>query len=57
MISERDGIVGACGVERKYKRQDSRAKLRESTRKTFIERFGGYVSASGGRQGGDKSRR
>ena len=31
--------------------------MRESTRKTFIEAFGGYVSASGGRQGGDKSRR
>jgi hypothetical protein len=30
--------------------------VRESTRKTFIEAFGGYVSASGGRQGGDKSR-
>jgi hypothetical protein len=30
---------------------------RESTRKTFIEVFGGCVSASGGREGGDKSRR
>ncbi|HVD35415.1 MAG TPA: hypothetical protein VNB93_06760 [Rubrobacter sp.] len=51
-----DGIVGACGAERKHKRQDSRGEVRESTRKTFIEAFGGYVSASGGRQGGDKSR-
>jgi hypothetical protein len=30
---------------------------RESTRETFIELFGGCVSASGGREGGDKSRR
>jgi len=45
-------------IERKYKkRQDSRGKVWESTRKTFIEVFGGYVSASGGRQNGDKSRR
>jgi hypothetical protein len=43
--------------QREYKRQDSRAEIRESTRKTFIEAFGGYVSASGGRQGGDKSLR
>jgi len=56
MTSERDGIVGVCGAERKYKRQDSCGETRESTRKTFIEAFGGYVSASGGRQGGDKSR-
>jgi hypothetical protein len=33
------------------------SEIRESTRKTFIEAFGGCVSASGGRQGGDKSRR
>jgi len=33
------------------------AEVRESTRKTFIEAFGGYVSASGGREGGEKSRR
>jgi hypothetical protein len=55
MRSEPDGIVGVCGAERK---KSARAPLaRESTRKTFIEAFGGYVSASGGRQGGDKSRR
>jgi hypothetical protein len=55
MTSERDGIVGACGVERNM---SARAPVvRELTRKTFIEPFGGYVSASGGRQGGDKSRR
>ena len=42
--------------EGKYKRQDSREEVRESTRKTFIEAFGGYVSASGSRQGGDKTR-
>jgi hypothetical protein len=44
-------------IESKHKRQDSRGKVWESTRKTFIEVFGGYVSASGGRQNGDKSRR
>jgi chorismate synthase len=48
-------LAGRIG--RKYKRQDSRGKAWESTRKTFIEVFGGYVSASGGRQDGDKSRR
>ncbi|MBA3491362.1 MAG: hypothetical protein H0T55_04695 [Rubrobacteraceae bacterium] len=57
MTSKLDGIVGACGAERKQKRQDSCGKMQESTRKTFIEAFGGYVSASGSRQGGDKSRR
>jgi hypothetical protein len=55
MTSERDGIVGACGAER---HKSARTPVvRELTRKTFIEPFGGYVSASGGRQGGDKSRR
>ncbi|HET6662113.1 MAG TPA: hypothetical protein VFH16_19570 [Rubrobacter sp.] len=56
MTSRLDGIVAACGVE-KLQRQDSRGKMWESTRKTFIEAFGGCVSASGGRQGGDKFRR
>jgi hypothetical protein len=55
MTSERDGIVGACGTQ--INKSARTPAVRESTRKTFIEAFGGYVSASGGRQGGDKSRR
>jgi hypothetical protein len=59
MTASSMGLSELAGrIERKYKkRQDSRGKVWESTRKTFIEVFGGYVSASGGRQNGDKSRR